>query len=76
MLKDKSHFKKYPRMSILHFDAHSYLRDDYQDSKYLHASFMARVAEFFSNDKITQVSIRTQSIEESKFIKEIGRAHV
>ena len=66
----KSHFKKYPRMSILHFDAHSDLRDDYQDSKYSHASFMARVAEFFPNEKITQAGIRAQSIEESKFIKE------
>jgi agmatinase len=66
----KSHFKKYPEMSILHFDAHSDLRDSYQNSKYSHASFMARVYSFFSTNKITQVGIRALCIEESKFIKE------
>lgn len=66
----QAHFKKYPKMSILHFDAHSDLRDEYQSTKYSHASFMARVSEFFPNDKITQVGIRAQCIEENRFIKE------
>lgn len=66
----KAHFEKYPNMSILHFDAHSDLRDSYQDSKYSHASFMARVAEFFPTERITQVGIRAQCIEEANFIKE------
>ena len=66
----KSHFKKYPSMTLLHFDAHSDLRDEYQGSKYSHASFMSRVAEFFPPDKIVQVGIRAQCIEESNFIKE------
>ena len=65
-----AHFKKYPEMSILHFDAHSDLRDSYADSKYSHASFMARVVEFFPANKITQVGIRAQCIEEAEFIKE------
>ena len=68
----KSHIKKYPSMSLLHFDAHSDLRDEYQGSKYSHASFMSRVAEFFPSDKIVQVGIRAQCIEESIFIKENG----
>lgn len=66
----KAHYEKYPNMSILHFDAHSDLRDTYQDSKYSHASFMARVAEFFPTERITQVGIRAQCIEEANFIKE------
>lgn len=66
----KSHFKKYPKMSILHFDAHSDLREEYQDSKYSHASFMARVCEFFPTSRITQVGIRALSKEEAIFIKE------
>ena len=66
----KSHFKKYSSMTLLHFDAHSDLRDEYQGSKYSHASFMSRVAEFFPPDKIVQVGIRAQCIEESNFIKE------
>jgi agmatinase len=65
----KAHFEKYPTMSILHFDAHSDLRDEYENSKYSHASFMARVAEFFPTERITQVGIRAQCREEAEFIR-------
>ena len=68
----KSHFNKYPDMSILHFDAHSDLRDEYEDSKYSHACFMSRVIEFFPPAKVTQVGIRAQCIEESQLIKNKG----
>ena len=66
----KAHFEKYPKMSILHFDAHSDLRDEYEGSPLSHASVMASVAEFFPTENITQVGIRAQCIEEAKFIKE------
>ncbi len=66
----KAHHEKYPNMSVLQFDAHSDFRDTYEGSKYSHASIMARTAEFFPNNKITQVGIRAQCIEEAKFIKE------
>ncbi len=66
----KSHFKKYPNMSLLHFDAHSDLRESYEGSLYSHASFMSRVVEFFGYDKITQVGIRAQCVEEARLIKE------
>ncbi len=64
----RAHFAKYPSMSLLQFDAHSDLRDEYEGSKYSHASIMARVAEFFPNDRITQVGIRAQCLEEAEFI--------
>lgn len=64
-----SHFKKYPNMSILHFDAHSDLRDSYEGNKYSHASFMARVAEVFPPENITQIGIRAQCKEEAEYIK-------
>jgi agmatinase len=63
----KAHFDSYPGLSILHFDAHSDLRDEYEGSKYSHASFAARVSEFTT--KITQVGIRAQCKEEYDFIK-------
>ncbi len=66
----KAHYEKYPNMSVLQFDAHSDFRDTYEGSKYSHASVMARVAEFLPNDKITQVGIRAQCIEEAEFIKQ------
>lgn len=64
-----SHFKKYEEISILHFDAHSDLRDSYEGSKYSHASFMARVCDFFPDILIKQVGIRALCKEESDFIK-------
>lgn len=65
----KAHFEQYPDMSILHFDAHSDLRDSYEGTPYSHASFMARVAEFFPTKRITQVGIRAQCREEADFIR-------
>ncbi len=66
----EAHFKKFPDMCILHFDAHSDLRESYEDSIYSHACFMARVIEFFLPEKVTQVGIRAQCIEEAQLIKE------
>jgi agmatinase len=64
----KAHHDSFENISILHFDAHSDLRMEYEGSIYSHASFAARVAEFNAN--ITQVGIRAQCKEEFQFIKE------
>ena len=66
----KAHYEKHPEMSVLQFDAHSDFRDSYEGSIYSHASVMARVAEFFPNDRITQVGIRAQCKEEADFIRQ------
>ena len=66
----KAHFDSYENLSILHFDAHSDLREEYEGTKYSHACFAKRVAEFTTN--ITQVGIRAQSKEEFDFIVEKG----
>ncbi len=66
----KAHYEKYPNMCVLHFDAHSDLREEYEGTKYSHASVFARVLEFLPADKLTQVGIRAQCIEESILIKE------
>jgi agmatinase len=66
----EAHFDSFMDLSILHFDAHSDFRDEYEGSKYSHASFAARVAEFTT--KITQVGIRAQCKEEFQFIKDKG----
>lgn len=63
----KAHFDNFKDVSLLHFDAHSDLRDSYEGTKYSHASFCARVAEFTKD--ITQVGIRAQCREEYDFIK-------
>jgi len=63
----QAHFDSFKDLSVLHFDAHSDLREEYEGSKYSHASFAARVSEFSSD--ITQVGIRAQCKEEYDFIK-------
>lgn len=66
----RAHFDNYKDLSILHFDAHSDLREEYEGSKYSHASFAARVSEFTTS--ITQVGIRAQCKDEYEFIKSKG----
>lgn len=66
----QAHYDSYPNLSILHFDAHSDLRDEYEGSKYSHASFAARVSEFTKD--IVQVGIRAQCKDEYDFIKANG----
>jgi agmatinase len=67
-----AHLEKFPSMSLLHFDAHSDLRESYEGSKYSHASFAARVTETMNPEQITQVGIRAQCIEEAQYIREKG----
>ena len=63
----KAHFDYFKKFSVLHFDAHSDLRQEYEGSKFSHASFAARVYEF--NPDIVQVGIRAQCKEEAEFIR-------
>lgn len=67
-----AHAERYRDLSILHIDAHSDLRSDYQGSKFSHASVMARVCEFLDPHRLVQVGIRAQSIEEAEFIEMNG----
>ena len=63
----KAYLEAYTNLSVLQIDAHSDLRDTYENSKHSHACVMARVAELTKN--IVQVGIRAQSTEEAEFIK-------
>jgi agmatinase len=64
--------EKFNDLSILHIDAHSDLRMEYQGNKFSHACIMARVCEFIDPQRIVQVGIRAQCIEEAEFIREKG----
>ncbi len=64
----KSFHQKYENISVLHFDAHSDLRDEYSGTKFSHACVMKRIFEM--NSDITQIGIRAQCREEAEFIKE------
>lgn len=54
--------KRYPGLSILQFDAHADMRDEYEGSAYNHACVMARAKEL--TPSITQVGIRSVAREE------------
>lgn len=57
----------YPDISVLHLDAHTDLRDEYENTPYSHACVMRRV--FDEGVIIAQVGIRNSSFEEAQFIK-------
>lgn len=56
----------YPKMTVLHLDAHADMRDTYQDSPYNHACVARRISEICP---IVQVGIRSLCVEEAEFLK-------
>lgn len=65
-----AHAERYNDLSVLQIDAHSDLRMEYEGNKFSHASVMARICEFLDPQRLVQVGIRAQCIEEANFIKE------
>jgi len=63
-------YKLYPDLHIIHFDAHTDLRDDYLGAKLSHATVMRRVWELLGDGKIFQFGIRSGEREEFLWAKE------
>ncbi len=59
--------KKYKNLSVVHFDAHADLRDEFEGTKLNHACVMMRV--FEAGVPFVQIGIRNHSMEEAEFIK-------
>ena len=68
----KAAAKRYPDLHIVHFDAHTDLRDDYLGAKLSHASVLRRVWELVGDSRIYQFGIR--SGDRSEFLW--GKNHV
>jgi arginase len=51
--------KKYPELTIVHFDAHPDLYDEFQGSRFSHACPFARIMEEQLAKKLIQIGIRT-----------------
>ena len=51
--------KQYPDLYVLHFDAHTDLRDEYLGEKLSHANVMRRIWELTGDNKIFQFGIRS-----------------
>ena len=52
-------FKKYPNVHIIHFDAHTDLRDEYLDVKLSHACVIRRCHDLVGDGRIHQFGIRS-----------------
>ncbi|MBN1184336.1 MAG: agmatinase [Bacteroidales bacterium] len=62
----KAYFDMFSNLTIIQFDAHTDLRQEYLGSKYNHACVMARIKDFTSN--IVQIGIRSLDITEKNDI--------
>lgn len=56
--------RKYPDLFIVHLDAHSDLRDDYEGQRINHATVIRRIADFVDPKSIVQMGIRAGTREE------------
>ncbi|MBQ3853775.1 MAG: agmatinase [Anaerovibrio sp.] len=61
---------KYSDLHILHFDAHTDLREEYLGARLSHASVIRRAWELVGDDKIWQLGIRSGMKEEFQWAKE------
>lgn len=68
----KACIEKYPDLKIVHFDAHTDLREDYLGEKLSHASVMRRIGELAGFHNIRQIGIRSGLQEEFNLMKEYG----
>ncbi|HLN92300.1 MAG TPA: agmatinase [Thermoanaerobaculia bacterium] len=64
----KAHLPRYPTLSILHFDAHGDLRDEYEGDRYSHACAARRFVEL--GLPTVHVGIRSISREELDYARE------
>jgi agmatinase len=62
----KAAVNNWPKLSVLHLDAHADMRDSYQQSKYSHACVMRQISEL--SVPTVSVGIRSYCLEESKLI--------
>lgn len=58
--------KRYPKLSVLHLDAHADMRESYQGTPFSHACIGRRMKELCP---VVQAGIRSMSVEEAAFIR-------
>ena len=67
--------EKHPTLHIIHFDAHTDLRDDYLGAKLSHACVIRRCHDLIGDSRIHQFCIRSGEREEFRFAKEHTDLH-
>jgi len=64
--------RKYPRLSILHFDAHPDIYDEFEGNRMSHACPFARIMEERLVQRLVQVGIRTVNAHQREQIARFG----
>lgn len=67
--------EKYPDLHVIHFDAHTDLRNDYLGAKLSHACVIRRCHDLIGDGRIHQFCIRSGEREEFRFAKEHTNLH-
>ena len=62
--------KKYPDLAVIHFDAHTDLRDEYLGNRLSHATVIRRVWDHLGDGRIYQFGIRSGEEAEWKWARE------
>lgn len=66
----KAVYEKYEDLHVIHFDAHTDLRDDYMGEKLSHATVIRRVWDIVGDNRIHQFGIRSGEKEEFEWSKD------
>ena len=62
--------KKYPSLKIVHLDAHTDLRNDYEGAELNHSTVMKRISEIVPPSNIVQLGIRSGTKAEFQWMKQ------
>ncbi len=65
----KALVKEHPNLTVLQFDAHLDLKDEYLGNKYSHVTVMRRISELLGKGKVIQVGCRSFSPDEKEYAK-------
>ena len=65
----ESVYAKYPDVAVIHFDAHTDLREDYLGEKLSHATVIKRIWDIIGDESIYQFGIRSGMREEFEWAK-------
>ncbi len=65
----KAYYEKYPDLYVVHFDAHTDLRDEYLGEPLSHSTVIKKVADLIGFDNLSQVGIRSGESYEFELMK-------
>ena len=68
----KAMYKKYPNLAIIHMDAHTDLREDYEGEPLSHSTPIRKAAGLIGPQNIFSFGIRSGMKEEFEWAKEVG----